>query len=93
MKLGEQIEITGFDDIEPALLIVVKKMIGNQVKDLSEKKEGFENLKIILKGSKEEGYDIEGSLTINKKENKCSVKNSNLFFAINALFEGLQKGL
>lgn len=93
MKLGEQIEITGFDDIEPALLVVVKKMIGNQIKELSEKNEGFENIKIMLKGSKEEGYEIEGSLMMNKKENKGSVKNSNLFFAINALFEELQKSL
>ena len=93
MKLGEQIEIIGFDDIEPALLIVIKKIIGNNIKQISETKEGFENIKITLKGSKEKGYEIQGVLTINKAEKGASVKNSNLFFAINSLFEKLQKGL
>jgi len=91
MKLGDKIEIFGFDDIEPAQLIVVKKIIGNNVKEGIEGKEGFESIKITL--SKEEGYNIEGVLKINKEEKKTSASNSNLFFAINMFFEELQKSL
>jgi hypothetical protein len=93
MKLGDKIEILGFDDLEPALLIVVKKIIGNKVKDISEAKDGFESIKITLKGSKEQGYELGGVIIINKIEKSAYIKNSNLFFAINALFEDLQKDL
>ena len=93
MKLGETIVIIGFDNLEPALLIVVEKMVGNYVKDIIESKKGFENIKINMKSGSGGEYELEGEVGIGGTEYKKSVKEENLFFAINLLFEELRKDL
>ena len=48
MKLGGGIELNGFSGIEKAHLVVVKKIVGNYAKEMSEKAKKFEKLLIVV---------------------------------------------
>ena len=84
MELGGGIFLDGFEVVEPGKLIVVKKIVGNYTKSISEKIQGFSKIKIRL--IKNEEY-FEIFIEIEANENlKSSAKNKNLFFALdNAL--------
>ena len=51
IELGGNIKLDGFENLEPAQLIVVKKVIGNYAKEISEKVE-FSEFLVILEGNK-----------------------------------------
>ncbi len=50
ISLGGNIELNGFQNIEGAKMIVLKKLIGNYVKQIQEKKSNYEKLILTLKG-------------------------------------------
>jgi len=80
MELGGNISLEGFDELEPGTLIVVKKMVGNYAKKISEKNK-FEKLELTLKKEAEK-YKIEVKLIIEGKEKKEEAEDVNLFFTI-----------
>ena len=49
MKLGGNIELEGFDNLEPAQLVVIKKIVGSSAKKTAEEIAKFDNLLITLK--------------------------------------------
>ena len=91
MKLGDRIEIEGFDNMEPATLIVVKKMIGSSAKTISENHGEFTTLKIILKSDTK--YELNSELVLNEKTHSANAKSDNLFFGLNTLFNELTKSI
>lgn len=76
MKLGGNIELIGFESLEPGTLIVVKKMVGNYAKKI----EGLERFVLTL--NKNDEYKMECLLVINGEEHKAEVSNKNLFYGI-----------
>lgn len=50
ISLGGNIELNGFQNIEGAKMIVLKKIIGNYVKQIQEEKNDYDGLVITLKG-------------------------------------------
>ena len=48
MQLGGNIELSGFNDVEKAKLVVIKKMVGNYAKEMSEKNTNFKKLKVTM---------------------------------------------
>jgi len=51
ITLGGNIELDGFDSVEPGALVVVKKIVGNYAKQMSGKKSNFEKLTVSLSSS------------------------------------------
>ncbi|MFT4304675.1 MAG: hypothetical protein ACMXX8_01155 [Candidatus Woesearchaeota archaeon] len=49
IQLGGNIELRGFSDFSGGDMIIIKKIVGNHVKRISEIAEKFENIKISLK--------------------------------------------
>jgi len=88
MKLGGNIELEGFDDIEPAQLVVVKKIVGSSAKKISEEIAQFDNLKITLK-EKGTKITLAGKITIKGNDNEVEATDKNLFFALNTIFQEL----
>jgi len=87
IELGGGIKLEGFESIEPSLLIVVKKVVGNYAKKMSEQVSNFKD--IIVRVS--DNYKIEATL-IADSEYSSSANSSNLFFALDkALGEVLNK--
>tara|TARA_Y100000310_G_scaffold272474_1_gene287446 strand:+ start:15207 stop:15473 length:267 start_codon:yes stop_codon:yes gene_type:complete len=87
VELGGNIEIIGFEGVEPGKLIVVKKIIGNFAKKAAEDPE-FK--KLILELIDEKSVKIKVKL-IAKEEKIFEAQDPNLFFALHKALEGLEK--
>ena len=90
VQLGGNIELSGFRDIDGASMVVLKKIIGNYARRLSELSEKFEKLHITMKQvhetEKSEKYEIHAKLMNNGKPFVSETVERNLFIAVdNAL--------
>ena len=81
IALGDKICLDGFDDLGPASLIVVKKMVGSFAKKLAEEK-GYDKL-IIIK----EGEDISVKSIKGDSEYEGKSSDANIFFGLGKSFE------
>jgi len=89
IELGGNIKLEGFHNIEPALLIVVKKITGNYVKKISDKLgKDIDELKLEL--VEETGQKkIKGEVKANNKTETTESQNINLFFALDKVLNTL----
>jgi hypothetical protein len=66
LRLGGNIELTGFSELDGGVMIVLKKIIGNYAKKMSERTADFERLhmtmKIVHAKEKSEKYEIHSKL-------------------------------
>ncbi len=88
IKLGERITLEGFEGLEPGNMTILKKMIGNFVKKISENRD-FSNLTLNLQNK----YDISSTLNINSKKLENQASGNNLFFCLTELFKNIEKSL
>ena len=89
MQLGGNIELSGFRDIDGASMVVLKKIVGNYARRMSDLSR-FEKLHVTMKPvhetEKSEKYEIHAKLTRNGKPFVSEVVERNLFVAVdNAL--------
>jgi len=89
MKLGGNIELEGFDNTEPAQLVVIKKIVGSSAKKISEEISAFDNLQVTLKENEKDKITLSGKITIKGVDHEAEASDKNLFFALNTLFNGL----
>ncbi len=79
IELGGNINLENFEDIDKGQLIVIKKVVGNYTKKISEKYKDFKKITVTL--VKDSKYKIEVKLeTSETKESEA--ENPNLFFAL-----------
>jgi len=97
MKLGGNIQLAGFRDIDGASMIVLKKIIGNYVKKMSELSEKFESLHVTMKPihvkEKSEKYEIHAKLLDNGKPVVSEVVDRNLFMAVDSALKKIENEL
>ncbi|MCD4760104.1 hypothetical protein K8R33_04420 [archaeon] len=86
IELGGNINLDGFEKIESGNLIVVKKVVGNYTKNISEKVKDFKKITISLK--KEGGFLIYVKVD-SENEIISEAKASNLFFALDKALSGI----
>lgn len=85
ISLGGNIELNGFKSLETAKQIVAKKIIGNYVKQIQEKKSDYEKLVITLEGD-ETNVKIKAELTAGGNLTIGEDTQNNMFTALdNAL--------
>ncbi len=89
MKLGGNIELEGFDSLEPAQMVVVKKIVGSNAKRISEGISPFDNLQITLKENEKDKATVSGKITMKGADHEAEASDKNLFFALGALFKEL----
>jgi len=82
IELGGNIELKGFNELEPAKLIVVKKLTGNYVRKMQEKNNEFESLSLHLKPVHESKFEIQGKAMVKGKPHNSEVTDFNLFFVL-----------
>ena len=86
MQLGGNIELSGFKDIDGASMVVLKKIIGNHVRRMTEISDKFESLKVTMKPvhetEKSEKYEIHAQLMNDGKAVVSEVVERNLFVAV-----------
>ena len=88
IELGGNIKLDGFDNLEPAKLIVVKKIVGLYTKKISEKHSNFKEILVTLKT--ENPYEIEVILKTDKDSGK-NVKGDNLFYVLDKVLSEVEK--
>ncbi|MBT3281346.1 hypothetical protein HN865_03120 [Candidatus Woesearchaeota archaeon] len=91
IELGGNISLEGFEGVDPGKLIVIKKILGNYVKNISETVDNFESILISLKCDKDNIIDTK--LICGKTEIITNSSDKNIFFALNNVLEELNKKL
>lgn len=90
-KLGGNIELTGFRAIDSSSMIVLKKIIGNHAKRISELTKKLETLHITLKSvherEKSEKYEIHAKVIDDGKVYASEVTDRNLFAAVDSVLK------
>jgi hypothetical protein len=90
VDLGQYIELSGFSEKEPGELIIIKKLIGNYVKKVSENVQGFERL-VISQIEHGRQFEVKGRLLFDGKEAETEERDTNLFFALDSCLKKLQR--
>lgn len=93
--LGGNIELIGFKDMDGGSMIILKKMVGNHVRKLSEMSEKFEKLTVSMKkiGSGNNKFEINVKLLDNGKPYTSEVTDFNLFVTMNKALEKVQNSM
>ena len=86
IELGGNIKLDGFDNLEPAKLIVIKKLAGSHTKRATEKTTNFKEIVISLKS--QNPSEVEIKLTTDK-EIFSLAKDKNLFYALDKAFSSI----
>ncbi|MBT3690865.1 hypothetical protein HOG16_01315 [Candidatus Woesearchaeota archaeon] len=79
IELGGNINLENFEDVDRGLLIVIKKVVGNYTKKISEKEKDFKKITVTL--VKDSKYKIKVELETSETK-KSESENPNLFFAL-----------
>jgi len=82
IELGGNIRLVNFESLEPALLIVIKKIVGNYTKKLSETLKEFKSIELSLNEENQITVTVEAD-----KKYVSEAKDKNLFFALNAALQ------
>ena len=91
IELGGNITLVGFKELGYAELIVVKKVVGNYARKISDRQE-FSNLTLTLKPvhkTSEESmkYEFKGKLEVNGKLYNAEVTEHNLFVGLDSVLK------
>ncbi len=91
LQLGGNIELSGFNRVDPASMIIVKKIVGNYSKKFSEQNENFEKLKLnmkeVHKTPKSEKYEMHCTTVIKGKNINAEVTERNIFVAMDSVLK------
>lgn len=94
MALGGNIELSGFKGLDSGSFIILKKMIGNYARKMSDLSSNFEKLSLTLKSVHEteasRKYDIKAKLLDNGKPYNSQTVDRNLFVAVDNALKKLQ---
>ncbi|RJQ16863.1 hypothetical protein C4573_02245 [Candidatus Woesearchaeota archaeon] len=93
MELGGNIALVGFREMDSGELIVVKKIVGNYAKKISERCEKFERLTLTKKDVHKQGdsqkYELHAKVVDNGKIHAAEEVDSNFFIALDAVLKRL----
>jgi len=91
IELGGNIKLKGFSGLDAASLIVVKKIVGNYTKELTELHQDFTELLLELNSEENSNYNL--NVNFSKKSGNLSSKanGNNLFFTLSAALDNLSK--
>ncbi len=91
VELGGNIELSGFKDVDGSSMIILKKIIGNYVKQLSTKNSGFEKINISMKKVHETEnsakYEIIAKVIISSKPYRTEITDRNLFMTVDKVLK------
>ncbi len=91
IELGGHIKLEGFHELEPAKLIVIKKIVGNYAKKMSEDLSEFSELLLEMK-QQEEQFELTTTITAAGRNSTATTSSENLFIAMdNALRSALEQ--
>lgn len=92
IMLGGNIELVGFKEMDGGSMIILKKMIGNHVRKLSDVSKNFEKLTVHMKkvGGGDNKFEINIKMLDNGTAYTTEVTDFNLFITLNKAMEKIQ---
>lgn len=94
INLGDTIQLSGFKELEHGALIVVKKLVGTQVKKFQESIKDFQriniHLKTVHKTEQNMKYELHAGLIHGGKNINVETIDRNIFMALSSIFEKLE---
>lgn len=97
VKLGGNIELTGFRDLDGGTMVIIRKIVGNYVRRMSDVTQNFEALNLTVKpvhgsaGSKR--YELHGKLLDNGKVFTSEVTENNIFVAVDTVLKKIENSM
>lgn len=95
VELGGNISLSGFKDLEPGSMIIIKKIVGNCAKKFSEKSPDFEKLALTMKKvhekEKSEKYEMHAKLILKGKPVVAEDTDRNLFVVIDKVLKKIEE--
>ncbi len=93
IELGGNIELKGVKDLNGGELVILKKILGNYTKRVSENNENFEKFILDLTDKDGNKYKVKGELFMDGKSYSADMDAANLFFTVNGVLEKIDKKL
>ena len=84
IELGGNIELVGFKDLDGGSMVIVKKMVGNHVRKISDMAENFQKLTLTMKpihGANGK-FEVHAKVLDNGRPITSEVTDFNLFFTL-----------
>ena len=84
MELGGNIELVGFKDIDRGSMVIIKKLVGNHVRKMTDLAENFERLTLTVKpvhGGNGK-FEVHARMVDNGKQFTSEVTDFNIFFTL-----------
>ena len=92
--LDHKLEMSGFKAVDPASMIMVRRVIDGSLKKFNENLDGFEKLKFTLKEvhgtEKSVKYQITASIVIRNTVQSVETIDRNIFFALDSAVRKLE---
>jgi hypothetical protein len=91
IKFGEQIVLSGFNSLDGGTMHILRKMVGSEVRKLSDRCSNFVEMKLVMKLVHETEaskiYEVKGFLDDNGKIYASEVTDRNVFQSVSKVFE------
>ncbi|MBW2967946.1 hypothetical protein KY362_05665 [Candidatus Woesearchaeota archaeon] len=93
--LGGSIELVGFKELDGGSMVILKKMIGNHVRKMSDTAENFEKLTVTMKkvGAGSNKFEVRAKMIDNGRPVTSEVTDFNLFFTMDKALSQIQNQL
>jgi hypothetical protein len=93
--LGGNIELIGFKELDGGSMVILKKMIGNHVRKMSDAAGNFEKLTVSLKkvGAGSKKFEIQAKAINNGRPYSSEVTDFNVFFTVDKALSSINNQL
>ena len=92
VKLGGNIELMGFKDLDGGSRVILKKIVGNYTRKFLDNVQGFEKLLLNL-ARKDDLFELQVQAIVNGQAHESSLADKNLFFALDSVPKNIEKSL
>ena len=94
IELGGNIELTGLREIDSGTMIILKKIIGNFVKQFTEANSKFEKIKLTLKPvhktESSSKFEVKAQVIVDSKDYEAEITDRNLFLVIDKVLKKIE---
>ena len=91
LQLGGNIELSGFKEVEPGCMVILKKIVGNYARKFSEQCESFERLSLSIKKVHEteasKKFEVHGMVIDKGKTFTSEITDRNIFIVVDTVLK------
>ena len=91
LKLGGNIELSGFSSVDRGAMIILKKIIGNYARKLADASDNFEALKLRVKKVHDNTYELNCQVIDGGNSVNSSVEERNIFVAVDSALKKISE--